>query len=89
MRCEGEETCCRCLTSCHGLFRVIAPYATDVSINGSELDALNEIQKMNALTQVQRASSCSFKRWLFYVQGKTSPESELTRVKVKTTCLQS
>jgi hypothetical protein len=40
---------------------VIAPYATDVSINGSELDALNE--KMNALTQVQRTSSRSFKRW--------------------------
>jgi hypothetical protein len=30
--------------------RVIAPYATDVTANGSELDALNE--KMSALSQV-------------------------------------
>ena len=36
--------------------RVIAPYATDVTANGSELDALNE--KMNALSQVSDADAC-------------------------------
>ncbi len=37
--------------------RVIAPYATDVSANGSELDALNE--KMNALSQASDVDACN------------------------------
>jgi hypothetical protein len=36
---------------------VIAPYATDVSANGSELDALNE--KMNALSQASDVDACN------------------------------